>query len=133
MDFLSIDGATIGCKAKVVSFQPPGEEQFTFSGDKNSSQDVVSAMKAREWLASGCTGYLAAIVDTTKKGKGELSNVPVVNEFTSVLPRRICKFALIEELLSRSKCTRNCSNLEGALSYGPSRIERATDSASGIA
>ena len=52
----------------------------------------VSAMKARKWLASGCTGYLAAIVVTTKKGKDELSNVPVVNEFTSVLPRRICKF-----------------------------------------
>ena len=50
-------------------------------------------MKARKWLASGCTGYLAAIVDTTKKGKDELSNVPVVNEFTSVLPRRISKFA----------------------------------------
>ncbi|KAL5577992.1 hypothetical protein UlMin_019691 [Ulmus minor] len=30
MDFLSKYGATIDCKAKVVSFQPPGEEQFTF-------------------------------------------------------------------------------------------------------
>lgn len=63
----------------------------------------VLAMKARKWLASGCTGYLAAIVDTTKKGKDELSNVPVVNEFTSVLPRRISKLPLIEKLLSRSK------------------------------
>ncbi|KAL5569280.1 hypothetical protein UlMin_025855 [Ulmus minor] len=37
MDFLSKYGATIDCKAKVVSFQPLGEEQFTFAGDKCSS------------------------------------------------------------------------------------------------
>ena len=85
MDFLSKYRATIDCKAKVVSFQPPGEEQFTFCGDKYSSQKMfVSAMKARKWLASGCTGYLAAVVDTTKRGKDELSNVPVVNEFASL-------------------------------------------------
>ena len=94
----------------------------------------VSAMKARKWLASGCTGYLAAIVVTTKKGKDELSNVPVVNEFTSVLPRRICKFAPDREVTFEIEVLPgNCSNLEGALSYGPDRIERATGSASGIA
>ena len=49
----------------------------------------VSAMKARKWLASGCTGYLAAVVDMTKKGKDELSNVPVVNEFVSVFPEEL--------------------------------------------
>ena len=56
MDFLSKYGAIIDCKAKVVNFQPPGEEQFTFNGDKNNSQKMfVSAMKARKWLDSGCT------------------------------------------------------------------------------
>ncbi|KAL5571342.1 hypothetical protein UlMin_020939 [Ulmus minor] len=34
MDFLSKYGATVDCKAKVVSFQPLGEERFTFAGDK---------------------------------------------------------------------------------------------------
>ena len=48
MDFLSKYGATIGCKAKVVNFQPPGEEQFTFSGDKNSSQDVCFSYEGKE-------------------------------------------------------------------------------------
>ena len=90
MDFLSKYGATIDCKAKVVNFQPPGEEQFTFSGDKSSKQRMfVSAMKARKWLDSGCTGYLAAVVDTTRKGKAELSKVPVVNEFASVFPEEL--------------------------------------------
>ncbi|KAL5559060.1 hypothetical protein UlMin_035271 [Ulmus minor] len=90
MDFLSKYGATIDCKAKVVSFQPPGEEQFTFSGDKYSKQKMfVSAMKARKWLDSGCTSYLAAVVDTTKKAKVELNDVSVVNEFVNVFPEEL--------------------------------------------
>ena len=40
----------------------------------------VSAMKARKWLASGCTRYLASVVDTTKKEKDELRDVLVVNK-----------------------------------------------------
>ena len=105
MDFLSKYGATIDCKAKVVSFQPPGEEQFTFCGDKYSSQKMfVSTMKARKWLASGCTGYLATVVDTTKRGKDELSNVRMVSEFTSVFPEELPSLPLIEKLLSRSRC-----------------------------
>ena len=48
MDFLPKYGATIDRKAKVVSFQPPGEEQFTFSGDKNSSQDVCFSYEGKE-------------------------------------------------------------------------------------
>ncbi|KAL5575284.1 hypothetical protein UlMin_016983 [Ulmus minor] len=90
MDFLSKYGATIDCKAKVVSFQPPGEEQFTFSGDKSSKQRMfVSAMKESKWLDSGCTGYLAAVVDTTKKAKVELNDVLVVNEFVDVFPEEL--------------------------------------------
>ena len=46
----------------------------------------ISAMKARKWIASGCFGFLASVVDTTKKEKDELNDVPVVNEFTSVFP-----------------------------------------------
>ena len=41
MDFLSKYGAIIDCKAKVVNFQPPGKEQFTFNGDKNNSQKML--------------------------------------------------------------------------------------------
>ncbi|KAL5546021.1 hypothetical protein UlMin_005708 [Ulmus minor] len=34
----------------------------------------------------GCTSFLASVLDTTKKGKDELKDVPVVNEFVSVFP-----------------------------------------------
>ena len=88
MNFLSKYEAVIDYRAKTVSFKPPGEEMFVFVGDRCSSQKMfVSDMKARKWLASDCTGYLASVVDTTKKGKDELHDIPVVNEFISVFPK----------------------------------------------
>ncbi|KAL5556154.1 hypothetical protein UlMin_038390 [Ulmus minor] len=87
MDFLSKYGAMIDCKAKAVGFNPPGEEKFTFFGDKRGSQKMfISAMQSRKWIADGCTGFLASVLDTTKKGKDELKDVPVVYEFVSVFP-----------------------------------------------
>ncbi|KAL5568269.1 hypothetical protein UlMin_024844 [Ulmus minor] len=45
-------GAVIDCKAKAVGFNPPGEEKFTFFGDKRRSQKMfISAMQARKWIA----------------------------------------------------------------------------------
>ena len=41
----------------------------------------ISAMKARKLLTSGCNGFLASIIDTTKKEKVELEDVLVVNQF----------------------------------------------------
>ena len=87
MDFLSKYGAIIDCKAKTVGFKPPREEMFTFIGNRRCSQKMfISTMQARKWIADGCTRYLASVLDTTKKGKDELKEVPVVNEFVSVFP-----------------------------------------------
>ena len=47
MDFLSKYGIMIDCKA-TVGFNPPGEEKFTFFGDKCGSQKMfISAIQAR--------------------------------------------------------------------------------------
>ncbi|KAL5556565.1 hypothetical protein UlMin_038801 [Ulmus minor] len=51
--------------AKLCPYLVPTEEQR------------VKRMLEMKWLANGCTGYLATVVDTTKRGKDELSNVPV--------------------------------------------------------
>ena len=60
---------------------------FTFFGDRCSSKKMfILAMQARRWIADGCTGYLANVIDTNKKGKDEFKDVPVVNEFVSVFP-----------------------------------------------
>ena len=46
-------------------------------------------MKARKWIADRCTGFLASVLDTTKKQKEELKDMPVVNEFMSVFPENL--------------------------------------------
>ena len=58
----------------------------------------ISAMKVRKWLANRCTGYLATLVDTTKKEKDELNEVSVVNEFTSVFPEELSGLPLDREV-----------------------------------
>ena len=70
IDFLSKYGAMIDCKAKTIGFKPPGEEMFTFFGDRRSSQKMfISAMQARKRIANRCTGYLASVINTTKEGE----------------------------------------------------------------
>ena len=87
MDFLSKYEIMIDCKTKFVGFNLPREEKFTFFGERRGSQKMfILAMQARKWIADGCTGFLASVLDTTKKGKDELKDVPVVNEFVSVFP-----------------------------------------------
>ena len=79
MDFLSKYGAIIDCKAKTVGFKPHGKEMFTLFGDRRSSKKMfISAMQAKKWIADGCIGYLASVINTIKKGKDELKDVPVV-------------------------------------------------------
>ncbi|KAL5548161.1 hypothetical protein UlMin_003392 [Ulmus minor] len=87
MDFLTKYEATINCKARTVNFRPQGVDQFEFVGKRNKNQKMfISAMRARKLLTNGCSGFLASIVDTTKKEKVELEDVPIVNEFEEVFP-----------------------------------------------
>ncbi|KAL5548506.1 hypothetical protein UlMin_003737 [Ulmus minor] len=90
MDFLAKYEATINCKARSVNFRPQGDDQFEFVGKKNKDQKVfISAMKARKLLINGCNGFLASVIDTTKKEKVELEDVPMVNEFEEVFPEEL--------------------------------------------
>ena len=104
MYFLSKYEATIDCKAKVVSFKPSGEGMFVFFGDRCGSPKIfILAMKMRKWLASVCTGYFTSVVDTAKKEKDELHDVPVVIEFASVLLEDLPFYLPIERWHSRLK------------------------------
>ena len=54
MDFLGKYNVTIECTSKKARFNPPGEEQFEFVGEKYKSQKMmISAMKARKLIANG--------------------------------------------------------------------------------
>ena len=47
----------------------------------------LSAIKAMKWFSNCCVGFLVSIVDTTKRDKVKLEEVPVVNEFIDVFPK----------------------------------------------
>ena len=47
------------------------------------------ALKASRMLIKGCVGYLASIVDTTKKVVIELADVRVVYKFPDVFPKEL--------------------------------------------
>ena len=50
---------------------------------------MVSTLKVNMMLLKGCIGYLASIVDTTKKVATELANVRVVCRFPDVFPEEL--------------------------------------------
>ena len=64
---------------------------------------IVSAWKARKWLANGCAGFLASVVDTSKKEKAKLKDVPVVNEFVEVFPEYLSRLPLNREVMFEIK------------------------------
>ena len=66
IDFLSKYNATIDCRHRRVVFRPTDYDEFSYVGEGGRSQKVIiSSMKARKMLISGCQGYLATVVDTT--------------------------------------------------------------------
>ncbi|KAL5541081.1 hypothetical protein UlMin_043367 [Ulmus minor] len=66
MDFLSKYNATIECRHRIVVFRPTENDEFSYVGEGGRSHKVIiSSMRARKLLSSGCQGYLATVVDTT--------------------------------------------------------------------
>ena len=60
---------------------------------------MISALKARKQLSSGCVGYLANTVDLSKEGKLTLEDVPVVKEFVGVFSEELLRFPLDREIV----------------------------------
>ncbi|KAL5550352.1 hypothetical protein UlMin_000528 [Ulmus minor] len=79
MDFLSKYNATIECRHRRVIFRPTEIDEFSYVGEERRSQKVIiSSMKARKMLLSGCQGYLATVVDTTHEEKLKSEEITVV-------------------------------------------------------
>ena len=98
MDWLSKYHASIDCMKKIVTFQPPEEEEFLFIGTtKKLRTTVISVMKAKRLLDSGCVGYLASVVDTSLEQHSKPEDVPVVQEFLEVFPEDLPRLPLDRE------------------------------------
>ena len=79
MDWLTAHYAIIDCRKKHVCFSPPNVFSFEFQGTPRGwSILTIFALQAKKLIDSGCRGYLANIVDTTKERESVPSDVPIV-------------------------------------------------------
>ena len=72
---------------------------FEYKGTPQGSKwPVMSVMKASRMLLKGCAGYLASIMDTTKKVVTELTDVRVVCKFLDVFPEELSRLPPNQEI-----------------------------------
>ncbi|XP_071719041.1 uncharacterized protein [Rutidosis leptorrhynchoides] len=92
MDWLSPHYAHVDCHGKRIMFGDATKSKFVYQGTSPSGLvKVISVMKARKLISSGCEGYLAAIHDKSKK-EFNIDDLPVVKEFLDVFPEELPGF-----------------------------------------
>ncbi|XP_057948232.1 uncharacterized protein LOC131143889 [Malania oleifera] len=86
MDWLASSYASIDCQKKEAVFRPLGEQEFNFIRScVRSAPQILSAMQAIRLLLDGFPGYLACVKAVPKEGL-KLEDIPVIREFSNVLP-----------------------------------------------
>ncbi|KAL5556113.1 hypothetical protein UlMin_038349 [Ulmus minor] len=66
------------------------EQRFEFVGEsRKQPKAVISSMRAKKLLASGCMGYLATVVNKSVEAKGNVEDVPTVRDFVDVFPEEL--------------------------------------------
>ena len=90
IDFLTKYNATIECQRRRVTFKPSDNDEFSFVGEDQWKQKmIISSMRARRMLLSGCQGVLASPVEPTQVEKNKLEDVPIVRDFLDVFPKEL--------------------------------------------
>ena len=58
IDFLAKYNATIECRKRRFTFRPSNEDEFSFDGGpRKKGKAIISSIKARKMLLSGCQGF----------------------------------------------------------------------------
>ena len=66
VDILIKYNAIVECRPRRVIFRPSNNDEFNFvSENQRKKKMIISSMKARKMLLSGCQGFLASVVNTT--------------------------------------------------------------------
>ncbi|KAL9376740.1 hypothetical protein Peur_030860 [Populus x canadensis] len=74
------------CFAKTVTLQRPNGRIVIFRGERNVIPNcIILVMTVRKMVKKGYEIYLAYVFDSKEK-TGELTNIPIVREFTDVFP-----------------------------------------------
>ena len=91
-------------------------------------------MQARKWLADGCTGIKASVLDMPKKGKNELKNVPVVKWVRKCISWRFTRTTFWSGSDVRGWCvTENSVDHKGTILDDACRAKGIIDSTPGSA
>ncbi|KAI3821409.1 hypothetical protein L1987_08976 [Smallanthus sonchifolius] len=89
MDWLTANEAQIICKRKIIRLKAPDGSKVEVLGDRDAPMpNVISMIKAADYLRRGCEAYLVYVIDKCKEVK-ELDDVPVVREYPEVFPEEL--------------------------------------------
>ncbi|KAI3732760.1 hypothetical protein L1987_63968 [Smallanthus sonchifolius] len=89
MDWLTANEAQIICKRKIIRLKAPDGSEVEVLGDRDAPMpNVISMIKAADYLRRGCEAYLVYVIDKCKEVK-ELDDVPVVREYPEVFPEEL--------------------------------------------
>ena len=95
MDFLAKYNATIECWKRTVTFRLGNRDKFSFEGRPHrKGEAIISSMKVRKPLLSGCQGFLASVVDTMQEEKAKPEDIPIVQDFVEVFPEELLDLPL---------------------------------------
>ncbi|XP_015078162.1 uncharacterized protein LOC107021966 [Solanum pennellii] len=89
MDWLSPYHVVLDCYAKTVTLSMPGVPPVLWqTAYSHTPTGIISFVRARRLVASGCLAYLAHIRDVSREGPS-VDSVPVVREYADVLPTEL--------------------------------------------
>ncbi|KAI3769532.1 hypothetical protein L6452_00638 [Arctium lappa] len=92
MDWLSENHTEIVCSKKMVHLPVANGESTIIYGERRKGEvAIISLIKARKFLAKGCSSFLAYAIDT-KLEKRKLEEVRVVRDFPDVFPEDLPGF-----------------------------------------
>ncbi|XP_073275430.1 uncharacterized protein [Primulina huaijiensis] len=85
MDWLSTYRAVIDCVAKTVHFPLGHGDSRVFTGLGTSpGLSFISCLQMQRMLVKGCHGFLASVVDITRQGSGNMSDIDIVRDYLDV-------------------------------------------------
>ncbi|XP_073298490.1 uncharacterized protein [Primulina huaijiensis] len=85
MDWLSTYRAVIDCVAKIVRFPSGHGDSRVFTGSGTSlGLSFISCLQMQRMLVKGCHGFLASVVDVTREGSGNVSDIDIVKDYLDV-------------------------------------------------
>ncbi|XP_075489508.1 uncharacterized protein LOC142528352 [Primulina tabacum] len=85
MDWLSTYRAVIDCVAKTVRFPSGHGDSRVFMGSGTSlGLSFISCLQMQRMLVKGCHGFLASVLDITREGSGNASDIDIVRDYLVV-------------------------------------------------